>query len=340
MILTKKGSHRIADFKCELCGEESSKTYVKKSFKPMCTKCILGRSQFATKATTLHKGKYNYDTVVYRHSLQKVNITCFKHGVFTQTPSMHLHGQGCPGCGKESMGRLNSISTDIFIKDSINKFTNLFTYECTDYVRNNKPIQIRCIKHGVFITIPTAHLTSKTGMCPRCNPKYVDTKIFIDRCTVIHTGKYTYGKTIYNNARSSVVVTCPTHGDFMIGTSPHLNGRGCVACAKYGFDPNIPGKLYYVYLPKYNLYKIGITNRELHERFPRGELTKMKVVWVTEFTSGYLTRSLEQSILKRYKKYQYKGEPILYRGNTELFTQDIFNVYDYSIPQLATGELH
>ena len=335
MILTRKGSHRIATFTCELCGKDSSKTYIKKSFISICKRCIVGSYQFATKATTLHKGKYSYTTVEYTHSLQKVDIICPNHGVFSQTPSMHLQGQGCPTCGIEDTNKSKVLSTKTYVQRATNKFGNVFVYTDTIYTGARNSIQVVCRKHGMFTTISMEHLKSDTGQCPKCNPKYRDTASFIAASTKIHKSKYSYPQTAYKNARSSVIVTCSIHGNFSINSAQHLSGGGCISCAKYGFDHSIPGKLYYIYLPKYNLYKIGITNLSVTKRFTKSELKEIIVLWEIEISLGFLTKALEHAILKKYSKYKYTGKSILNSGNTELFTQDIFNIDEYSIPQLT-----
>lgn len=55
---------------------------------------------FIQRATKKHGNRYNYESVVYRHSHSKVMITCTLHGHFLQTPNNHLAGRGCPDCGK------------------------------------------------------------------------------------------------------------------------------------------------------------------------------------------------------------------------------------------------
>ena len=35
---------------------------------------------------------------------------------------------------------------------------------------------------------------------------------------------------------------------------------------------------------------------------------------------------MEKEILRKYKQYRYKGNPLLVSGNTELFSVDIFNL--------------
>lgn len=56
------------------------------------------------------------------------------------------------------------------------------------------------------------------------------TEIFIQRAKKIHGNQYDYSKTIYINTRSTIIITCPIHGDFEQKTNNHLNGTGCRAC--------------------------------------------------------------------------------------------------------------
>lgn len=51
----------------------------------------------------VHENKYNYSLVKYINSQSKIKILCNIHGIFEQTPSKHIFGQGCPKCN-ESKG--------------------------------------------------------------------------------------------------------------------------------------------------------------------------------------------------------------------------------------------
>ena len=54
---------------------------------------------------------------------------------------------------------------------------------------------------------------------------------FIKQAQKIHNGKYDYSKSIYINARTKLIITCPIHGDFEQKPNSHLNGCGCPQCA-------------------------------------------------------------------------------------------------------------
>lgn len=50
----------------------------------------------------VHGDLYDYSKVDYHRSSQKVTIVCKLHGEFSQTPSAHKSGKGCPTCiGKQ-----------------------------------------------------------------------------------------------------------------------------------------------------------------------------------------------------------------------------------------------
>lgn len=69
-----------------------------------CAQCSfeaqrLTQEQFLNKAAQIHGDTYDYSKTQYVTAMQKVTITCKKHGDFQQTPNKHLNGQGCPSCG-------------------------------------------------------------------------------------------------------------------------------------------------------------------------------------------------------------------------------------------------
>ena len=77
------------------------------------------------------------------------------------------------------------------------------------------------------------------------------------------------------------------------------------------------------------MYKIGITNRTVDERFNLTELSKIEVVKQKLYEKGSDAVRLEQKLLKQYKEYQYIGPNVLKSGNTELFTEDVLSLEDF-----------
>ena len=93
-IFEQEPSNHLDGQGCPICGSERS---------------ILLRtsrtSYFIEKAKKVHGNKYDYSLVDYKNAIKKVKIICTIpwHGIFEQTPTNHLDGQGCPIC-QESKG--------------------------------------------------------------------------------------------------------------------------------------------------------------------------------------------------------------------------------------------
>lgn len=57
--------------------------------------------------------------------------------------------------------------------------------------------------------------------------------IFIEKSIKTHGNKYDYSKVVYIDNRTSIIITCPKHGDFYQRPHSHYNrGQGCPECAK------------------------------------------------------------------------------------------------------------
>lgn len=64
-------------------------------------------------------------------------------------------------------------------------------------------------------------------------PRKKSLEEFIAEAATIHNNKYNYSKVVYENSRGKIVVTCKTHGDFLISPNKHLLGQGCRICSGY-----------------------------------------------------------------------------------------------------------
>ena len=87
-IFEQTPNNHLKGYHCEKCSFISRRT---------------GNDKFVEKSKMVHGSKYDYSLVNYKTSHIKVNITCLKHGTFSQTPHNHLKGDGCPMCN-ESKG--------------------------------------------------------------------------------------------------------------------------------------------------------------------------------------------------------------------------------------------
>lgn len=115
----------------------------------------LSTEEFIYKAILKHGNKYDYSDVVYLKSSEKVKIKCFEHGIFEQTPSNHLDGQGCPLCTITTFN--NGFTKDGFVKMANGKECTFYIIKCFNDQEEfykigitSKPIKVRfCSKRSM-----------------------------------------------------------------------------------------------------------------------------------------------------------------------------------------------
>ena len=94
----------------------------------------------------------------------------------------------------------------------------------------------------------------------------------------------------------------------------------------HSFQPMKPAILYYFKID--NVWKIGVTNYTLKDRYYKRDRARMSNIIEWEFKLGAEALSHEQSILKMYSAYKYTGPTPFTDGTstTECFTCDIYNL--------------
>lgn len=191
----------------------------------------LTTEEFIKKAKCVHGDKYDYSITEYKSYHSKVLILCPVHGVFTQKPSHHLDGSGCPLCSHRSV----KYTTEEYIEKAKKVHGDRYDYSKVSYVNNKEKICIICRKHGEFNQSPLMHL--RGNGCPICGREklhhiFAFTKEeFISRAKTVHGDKYDYTHVNYVNGRTNVDIMCPIHGIFSQNPTSHLNGSGCPICA-------------------------------------------------------------------------------------------------------------
>lgn len=303
-----------------------------------CPKCS-GKEQHTTEsfialAKVIHNDKYIYTNSVYTLGKNKIKIICPIHGEFKQVASDHLCGHGCKSCSSEIIRNSKIKSKDNFIATANAIHNNKYRYRYLIYTTRKDKVIITCPIHGNFEQIPKSHLAGQG--CPHCslieksNKLSSDKEEFINKALEIHGSKYNYDKSVYIHSKQKMTIVCPIHGNFEQIPNTHLMGSGCPNCANNGFDRGKPGYLYYLKVTTNEgkeLYKIGITNRTVNERFSLTDLQKIEIVKQKLYESGADAYNWEQYLLKKYKQYQYQGPKVLESGNTELFTEDVLSIY-------------
>lgn len=285
--------------------------------------------EFIKDAIKIHGTKFDYSEVNYQNNYTDVIIICPIHGKINQQPSSHLKGRGCKFCRS---------NTEAFIKKAKKVHKGMYAYDKVQYVHSQQNVIIECPIHGSFEQRPANHLAGKgCGLCGNVNRGLLsrgNTEKFIKKAKLKYGELYDYSKTEYITSTLPITVICLEHGAFSITPENHLQGTGCPKCAVHGFNKTKPAYLYYLKITTEDnqiLYKIGITNRTVNERFQLKDLQKIEIVKQKLYSSGEDAYNWEQKLLKMYQNYKYKGPDILSSGNTELFTEDIIALWHSGI---------
>ena len=295
----------------------------------------LTTQEFINKSKKIHGEVYDYSAVEYQNYSTKVKIICLEHGPFYQAPGNHLYGNGCPECGKKIIGKKLRNKSEIFLQKAKEVHGEYYDYSQINYRGMHKKLKIICPEHGSFMQTPSNHIVNNQG-CPECGKisqikqQTKSKKEFIAESQRKHNNKYDYSESKYINNSTKVKIICPEHGPFYQLPTNHLNlGHGCPKCANYGFDPNLPAILYYLYDPQENLYKIGITNKTIEERFGKAFCSNRAIAILEQkvFNNGEDAYFEEQAILEEfsYARCQNPSWPEEKGGRTEFFKEDILN---------------
>lgn len=133
---------------CKVHGvfEQNASSHLQGYGCPYCALKRMTREQFLEKANKIHRNKYDYSKCEVNQNTKKfdsIRITCRKHGDFYQRMDSHLHGRGCPECGrkkrKTSNARKKKLMDTTITGDFILK---------VKYSLNENPIRVEMISNG------------------------------------------------------------------------------------------------------------------------------------------------------------------------------------------------
>ncbi len=200
-----------------------------------CDKCgstqKMTNAEFIKRAKEIHCDKYNYELTKYESCDTKVKIKCVFHNgeIFEQVPKAHLNGDGCFKCG-----RMSKITTASFIEQSKEIHGNKYKYDKTEYSMAKIKVTIGCALHDeYFEQFPSSHLESNNG-CYKCARLSfaMTTDKFIKKSKELHGETYDYNKSEYTDDDTNIIITCKSHGDFLIKPYYHMYSKsGCKKCS-------------------------------------------------------------------------------------------------------------
>ena len=281
---------------CFKCGREKIATSSRKSLE-----------QFLQDAKRIHGDRYNYSKVELVNYQTKVIIICPVHGEFTQSPTLHLQGSGCPKCGNERESL--RMTTEGFIQKAKQIHGDRYDYSKVEYVGNKAKVCIICKEHGEFWQEARMHL-SGCG-CPICaGRKKMRTYDFIKKARSVHGDRYDYSKAEYKGNTEKVCIICPEHGEFLQQASNHLKGAGCPKC---GFITSSSKQRIWT---RERCFELAMRYKDLTSFAKECQVAYGKACrndWIRDYSwlerkslpSGYWTKEL---VMEEAHKYSSSGE--------------------------------
>lgn len=237
----------------------------------------LTNNEFLLKSNKIHNNKYCYEEVNYVNNKTKVKIICPYHGMFEQSPSVHLRTTGCKKC---IIGYSVKKTIDSFIKEANIIHNNEYDYSNFQYLHTDSPSIIVCKYHGNFLQSAHSHLMGRgCQLCGRikCGQKQlITTNNFIEQANIIHNNKYLYDRTWLAGMKNNVIITCRLHGDFQQRPDNHLKQIGCPKCSRIVSKPEMAW-----------LEMLNISDENRHKTIKIGNLRFSADAYVPETNTIY-----------------------------------------------------
>ena len=202
------------------------------------------QAQVLEQFRAVHGDRYNYSKVIYSNSIEKVDVICQEHGVFSILPGHHINGVGCRKCYFDTQ----KTTKPEFLKKSKEHFGERFDYSFFNELPPvGEKVLIRCRAHDLdFLQEPRNHQRGHVG-CPKCKslkhalaggqlgpdndaPQLL--RRFEEHARAVHGNRYGYEEFEYINIATKGIINCQLHGKFYQTPNNHLRGSGCPECAR------------------------------------------------------------------------------------------------------------
>ena len=235
---------------------------------------------------------------------------------------------------------------DYFIKElyELNKYYRQGEFDfITKYISDNIKILVKN-KYGVCkIKIQSL----KSGTNPNILSSINKTEYWLNfaKDKNLNFNNYFFDKTIYKEANTNIIITCPIHGDFNIRPSNFTSkNQGCTKCINYKnnhtknpfwknteWETSSKNSKYFdsfkVYIIKCwneeeEFYKIGKTYRSTLERFKTSNDLPYQWDIIEEYICENAIEATELETILKTENREFKYIPLIsFKGQTECFTK-------------------
>lgn len=243
----------------------------------------------------------------------------------------------CITCQKHNRGKEN------FFKRAKEKYGDKFDLSKVNYVDSKTKVLIRCVKHNheyyinplIFTGKDYSHLqVPHKGGCKYCALESQKESLHkpIEHYINILNERFPQFEVIkHGNADSNtekITLECPTHGSFETTLARIVSKDTvylCPNCSREMLSWNtrwhrtdVKGTVYFIYLEELNLYKLGVTHRNIKRRLIEIK-HKPKIIWTVDLSTLADAFLLEMYIFRKYQQYKVKDKDIIkFGGYTEL----------------------
>jgi len=199
-------------------------------------KRVVCTSSFKKRAFEVHGDTYDYSLSEYESTITPLIIICRIHGEFTQKPSNHLSGNGCPRCGIQKNGASLKLSQEEIIQRIVEKSFKGRTLKEVVLTDGGNSFSAVCPKHGkfsrttrgVYLKEAIKFLCRKCGLESRSEKRKLKTPVSFGEYPPVNFERD------YVNSHSKIERTCTKHGNF---SSYYLDivtkSVGCSKCVSH-----------------------------------------------------------------------------------------------------------
>lgn len=191
-------------------------------------------SDFLRQLKSIYGRRYDYSDAQFAGMAKSVNLTCKRHGSFSQKASALLKGHGCQKCG------YGVPSLKEFIRAARKVHGRQYDYSKVEFNKLADRVILTC-RHGQSTISVRQHLLGQG--CKQCGfDRHAEDRVrvkaesFVARAKEVHGDRYDYSASDYKGRHREIRIVCKTHGEFFMQAGNHLNGQNCPHCANSGYS--------------------------------------------------------------------------------------------------------
>ena len=211
-----------------------------------CAKCFrasqigdygVSKEEFIRRYKASGRTGLDFTNSVWKGTNKKLIAVCYLHGEVPINPnSLMSRGSGCGKCGDIKTGLAGRNTPEKFLRQCREVHGDRYDYSKAVYVTSKNPVEIVCREHGSFFPVPGNFIGRRSG-CPECGKISVGLQSrkslthYVSKFREVHGDRFEYKGLSYEGNYSTVIVTCPVHGEFTQRVADHQNGIGCSRCS-------------------------------------------------------------------------------------------------------------